>query len=112
MPLHGKFSITVTKIPFTTGAAGNGGPNKEGHSMDTPDAVKWYSPRAIAELLDINYDTALTLVHNLPHIDAGKGHKRSCPRVRPEVFHAWLAQQDGYNPGVRCLRVVRGGKRP
>ena len=74
------------------------------------DAAKWYSPRTIAATMDISYDAALALVHSLPHVDVGCGSKRACPRVRPEVFEAWLAQQDGYAPAARNLRVVRGGK--
>lgn len=75
------------------------------------EGEKWYSPNAIAEMMDIDYETARKLVYRLPHVDVGGGSKRSCPRVRPEIFNAWLMQQDGYNPCVRNLRAIRGGKK-
>lgn len=75
------------------------------------EGEKWYSPNAIAEMMDIDYETARKLVHRLPHVDVGGGSKRACLRVRPEVFNAWLIQQDGYNPGYRNLRAIRGGKK-
>lgn len=58
------------------------------------EGEKWYSPNAIAEMMDIDYETARKLVYRLPHVDVGGGSKRSCPRVRPEIFNAWLMQQD------------------
>lgn len=75
------------------------------------EGEKWYSPNAIAEMMDIDYETARKLVYRLPHVDVGGGSKRACPRVRPEIFNAWLMQQDGYNPGIRNLRAIRGGKK-
>lgn len=68
--------------------------------MKTAD--EWYSVKDLQRILGLSASGANELMHQLPHITAGK---RYGYRVRRAVFDAWTAKQDGYvAPPLQLLK--------
>ncbi len=64
----------------------------------------WLSIRDLQDILGISQSAATELMHRLPHVTTGS---RYGYRMRREVFEAWAAQQDGYQPPQ--LKLVKKG---